>query len=58
MPANLLLHVREPPHGRVIVTPVDFPRLSVDADTYEVAHVEQEIRGHLPTMLEARRPMR
>ena len=35
--ANLLLHVREHPEGRVIVTPVDFPELSVDADTYEVA---------------------
>src|SRR5438128_1578411 len=37
MSANLLLHVREHPHGRVIVTPVDFPNLSVDADTYEAA---------------------
>ena len=35
--ANLLLHVREHPEGRVIVTPVDFPELSVDADTYEAA---------------------
>ena len=37
MSANLLLHVREHPSGRVIVTPVDFPRLSVDAETYEAA---------------------
>src|SRR5579859_598515 len=37
MPANLLLHVREHPEGRVIVTPVDFPDRSVDADTYEAA---------------------
>jgi len=35
--ANLLLHVREHPEGRVIVTPVDFPELSVDADSYEAA---------------------
>jgi ATP-dependent Clp protease ATP-binding subunit ClpA len=35
--ANLLLHVREHPSGRVIVTPVDFPGLSVDADTYGAA---------------------
>ena len=37
MPANLLLHVREHPSGRVIVTPVDFPGLSVDGETYEAA---------------------
>lgn len=37
MSANLLLHVREHPEGRVIVTPVDFPDLTVDADTYEAA---------------------
>jgi ATP-dependent Clp protease ATP-binding subunit ClpA len=49
MPANLLLHVREPPHGRVIVTPVDFPRLSVDADTYEVALAT--VRGRLERQL-------
>jgi len=35
--ANLLLHVREHPHGRVIVTPVAFAGESVDADTYEAA---------------------
>jgi ATP-dependent Clp protease ATP-binding subunit ClpC len=35
--ANLLLHVREHPNGRVIVTPVDFPELTVDADNYEAA---------------------
>jgi ATP-dependent Clp protease ATP-binding subunit ClpA len=35
--ANLLLHVREHPSGRVIVTPVDFPGLSVDAETYDAA---------------------
>ena len=38
MTAKLVLHVHEHPEGRVIVTPVDFPRLSVDADTYEAAH--------------------
>ena len=37
MSANLLLHVREHPSGRVIVTPVDFPGLSVDAETYDAA---------------------
>ena len=33
----MLLHVREHPNGRVIVTPVDFPELTVDADNYEAA---------------------
>lgn len=37
MIANLLLHVHELPEGRVVVTPIDFPRLSVDADSYEAA---------------------
>jgi len=35
--ANVLLHVREHPEGRVIVTPVDFPELSVDGDDYGAA---------------------
>jgi ATP-dependent Clp protease ATP-binding subunit ClpC len=49
--ANVLLHVREHPHGRVIVTPVEFPELSVDADTYEDAlravtgDVTRKLRG-------------
>src|SRR5690348_10241061 len=37
MDANVLLHVREHPEGRVIVTPVDFPDLSVDGDDYGAA---------------------
>ena len=40
MLANLLLHVREHPQGRVIVTPVDFPELAVDADTSEAGDVD------------------
>src|SRR2546428_9879048 len=37
MTAKLLLHFHEHPAGRVIVTPVEFPGLSVDADSYEAA---------------------
>jgi len=37
MDANVLLHVREHPQGRVIITPVDFPGLSVDGDDYGAA---------------------
>jgi molybdopterin-guanine dinucleotide biosynthesis protein len=37
MTAKLLLHIHEHPDGRVIVTPVDFPAFSVDAETYEAA---------------------
>ena len=47
--ANVLLHVREHPHGRVIVTPVDFPYLSVDADSYETA--VRAVRGSLTRKL-------
>jgi ATP-dependent Clp protease ATP-binding subunit ClpC len=49
MSANLLLHVREHPEGRVIVTPVDFPDLSVDADNYEAAL--RVVRGSLSRKL-------
>jgi hypothetical protein len=35
--AKVLMHVREHPHGRVIVTPVDFPGLTVDADHADAA---------------------
>ena len=37
MNARLLMHIREHPAGRVIVTPVDFAGLSVDADDLETA---------------------
>jgi ATP-dependent Clp protease ATP-binding subunit ClpA len=51
MTAKVLLHVHEHPEGRVVVTPVDFPRLSVDADSYHAAHaaavsrVTRQLRG-------------
>jgi hypothetical protein len=35
--AKFVLYIREHPGGRVVVTPVDFPNLSVDGDSFESA---------------------
>jgi ATP-dependent Clp protease ATP-binding subunit ClpC len=59
---NFLLHIHERPEGRVVVTPVDFPRLSLDADTFETARatiaskIARELRrmsGSMRTALSA-----
>src|SRR5439155_10035526 len=56
MPATLLLHVRELPSGRVVVTPVEFPDLSLDADSYDAAvatlrpRLEAQLAGYQGSM--------
>ena len=51
MNANLLLHVRKLPNGRVIVTPVEYPNLAVDAEDVPVARrrVLTRVAAHLRT---------